>query len=75
MNLRTHWERFGVVALSGTARVAAFAVYVGAAKGASAQQGGQNYTIGLFGDMPNNTLGKCSTPTCKRKTGAGLSVF
>src|SRR5438128_261022 len=63
MHLRTKLMLLGVLA---TAAIAAVAV--GVAQGAGpttpgAGRGPEAYTIGLFGDMPYNALGKSQYPT------------
>src|SRR5262245_3955419 len=55
--------RRGAPAIFATAALIALGAYTGSAKvNDNGEAGGESYTIGLFGDMPYNTLGRAQYP-------------
>src|SRR5882762_4484823 len=75
-NLRSYsgYAALGTVVSIGVILVAS---HVGVAKGIydDAREGGEAYTIGLFGDMPYNALGKSQYPALLADINRGHVAF
>jgi hypothetical protein len=62
MHLKKYRIRRSALAICGTALLLLVAVCLVSAKEDDDEKGGQGYTIGLFGDMPYNVLGRAQYP-------------
>jgi hypothetical protein len=63
------------VAVCGAALLILAAVYAGSASNDEGEKGGESYTIGLFGDMPYNALGRAQFPNLIANINASHVAF
>jgi hypothetical protein len=63
------------VAVCGAALLVLSAVYAGSPSNDESEKGGESYTIGLFGDMPYNALGRAQFPNLLADINASHVAF
>ncbi len=77
MNFTKYGLQRKTIAICGTALLFLAAVYAGSARATEddGEKGGESYTIGLFGDMPYNALGRAQYPNLLADINASHVAF
>ena len=75
MKRAKHGTQRIAVAVFGAAFLFLAAVYAGSANNDEGEKGGESYTIGLFGDMPYNVLGRAQFPNLLADINASHVAF